>query len=92
MRIAPSLEFWGATGTVTGSKYLLKTGKKSLLIDCGLFQGERELRQLNWKPPPFDPKVIDAVILTHAHIDHSGHLPALKKLTFINVFIVKILG
>lgn len=74
------LSFLGGTGTVTGSKYLLtlNNGKK-ILIDCGLFQGYKELRLRNWAPPPFDPKTIDAVLLTHAHIDHSGYLPLLVK-------------
>jgi metallo-beta-lactamase family protein len=74
------LSFLGGTGTVTGSKYLLtlNNGKK-ILIDCGLFQGYKELRLRNWAPPPFDPKTIDAVFLTHAHIDHSGYIPLLVK-------------
>lgn len=74
------LSFLGGTGTVTGSKYLLTlNNNKKILIDCGLFQGYKELRLRNWAPPPFDPKTIDAVILTHAHIDHSGYLPLLVK-------------
>ncbi|MFV1923101.1 MAG: MBL fold metallo-hydrolase RNA specificity domain-containing protein [Methylotenera sp.] len=73
------LQFLGATGTVTGSKYLLKVDGKKILIDCGLFQGFKQLRLRNWKPLPFSPKNIDAVILTHAHIDHSGYLPLLVK-------------
>jgi len=78
----PYIEFWGATGTVTGSKYLLNTGEKKILIDCGLFQGEKEIRRRNRTPPPFEPENLDAVILTHAHIDHSGYLPALIKRGF----------
>ena len=73
------LTFWGATKTVTGSKYLLDVHGKKILIDCGLFQGYKELRLRNWSPLPIDPKSIDAVILTHAHIDHSGYLPLLVK-------------
>lgn len=73
------LIFLGATNTVTGSKFLLKIGQKKILIDCGLFQGLKELRVRNWTKFPIDPKSIDAVVLTHAHIDHSGYLPVLIK-------------
>jgi metallo-beta-lactamase family protein len=73
------LQFLGATGTVTGSKYLLRCHSRNILIDCGLFQGFKQLRLRNWKPLPLNPKEIDAVILTHAHIDHSGYLPLLVK-------------
>lgn len=73
------LTFLGATGTVTGSKYLLKCGDKQLLIDCGLFQGLKQLRLRNWAKLPVNPARIDAVVLTHAHIDHSGYLPVLVK-------------
>jgi metallo-beta-lactamase family protein len=73
------LTFYGAAGTVTGSKYLLETGSKALLIDCGLFQGIKTYRERNWDDPPFDLDGIDAVILTHAHIDHTGYLPRLVK-------------
>lgn len=73
------LIFLGATNTVTGSKFLLKIGQKKILIDCGLFQGLKELRVRNWNKFPIDPKTIDAVVLTHAHIDHSGYLPILIK-------------
>jgi len=75
----PSLTFLGATGTVTGSRFLLKTNSKQYLIDCGLFQGLKELRLRNWEPFPVAPDTIDAVILTHAHIDHTGYLPCLVK-------------
>jgi metallo-beta-lactamase family protein len=71
--------FLGAVGTVTGSKYLLEVGARKYLVDCGLFQGLKELRLRNWSPLPVDPKSIDAVLLTHAHIDHSGYLPLLVK-------------
>lgn len=73
------LQFLGATETVTGSKYLLCGGGKRVLIDCGLFQGLKELRLRNWAKFPVDPQSIDAVLLTHAHIDHTGYLPALVK-------------
>jgi metallo-beta-lactamase family protein len=76
------LTFLGATATVTGSKYLLELGSKKYLIDCGLFQGPRELRDRNWEKFPVDPAHLDAVILTHAHIDHSGYLPVLVKRGF----------
>ncbi len=73
------LQFIGATGTVTGSKYLLTHKHKKYLVDCGLFQGLKVLRLRNWNPLPFDAKGIDHVLLTHAHIDHSGCLPLLVK-------------
>ncbi len=73
------ITFLGATGTVTGSKYLVECKNKKILIDCGLFQGYKKLRLRNWEKPPVDPKTIDAVILTHAHIDHSGYIPLLVK-------------
>jgi len=73
------LTFLGATGTVTGSKYLLKSGDRQILIDCGLFQGLKQLRLRNWAKLPVNPAKIDAVVLTHAHIDHSGYLPVLVK-------------
>lgn len=73
------LQFLGATGTVTGSKFLLHDKHHSWMVDCGLFQGLKELRERNWKPLPFDISALNAVILTHAHIDHSGYLPALVR-------------
>jgi metallo-beta-lactamase family protein len=73
----PSLSFLGAAGTVTGSKYLLDTGSHRVLVDCGLFQGLKELRERNWQPLPIAANAIDAVILTHAHLDHCGYLPRL---------------
>jgi metallo-beta-lactamase family protein len=69
------LTFLGATQTVTGSKFLLDSGDHRVLIDCGLFQGMKELRLRNWADPPVDPKSINSVVLTHAHIDHTGYLP-----------------
>ncbi len=74
-----SLTSLGGAGTVTGSKHLVEHDGRRLLIDCGLFQGQRELRELNWKPLPVPAASIDAVILTHAHLDHSGYLPRLVK-------------
>ena len=73
------LTFLGATRTVTGSKYLISQDDKKILVDCGLFQGLKELRLRNWEKLPVDPSQIDAVILTHAHIDHSGYIPLLVK-------------
>src|SRR6059058_3151137 len=70
-----TLSFWGAAGTVTGSKYLIETDRARVLVDCGLFQGGHELRERNWQEPPFNAALVDAVILTHAHIDHTGYLP-----------------
>ena len=77
-----TITFYGGVGTVTGSKYLLESNGKKILVDCGLFQGLKELREKNWQDPPFNPKEIDAVIITHAHIDHTGFLPRLIKLGF----------
>jgi len=74
-----TLGFHGAAGTVTGSKFLLEADRKRVLVDCGLFQGLKELRLRNWQPPPFEPASVDAIILTHAHIDHSGYLPRLVR-------------
>lgn len=71
------ITFLGATQTVTGSRFLVETAKSRVMIDCGLYQGLKELRELNWRPFPVDPKTIDAVVLTHAHIDHCGYLPRL---------------
>lgn len=77
--MAPTIGFYGAAQTVTGSKHLLTVGKSKILVDCGLFQGTRDLRERNWEPFPFDPAEIDAVVLTHAHVDHIGLLPKLVK-------------
>lgn len=76
------LTFLGGAGTVTGSQYLLESGAGRILIDCGLFQGFKQLRLRNWAPPPFDPRSLDAVVLTHAHIDHTGYLPRLVNQGF----------
>jgi metallo-beta-lactamase family protein len=75
----PTLRFLGACGTVTGSKFLLESGSHRVLLDCGIFQGSSELKQKNWSAPAFDPSSLDAVILTHAHIDHTGYVPRLAK-------------
>src|SRR5262249_30278783 len=77
-----TLQFLGGAGTTTGSKYLLTHRGRRTLIDCGLFQGFKELRQLNWFPFPIDAKTIAEVLLTHAHIDHSGYLPRLVRAGF----------
>jgi metallo-beta-lactamase family protein len=74
-----TLQFLGGAGTVTGSKYLIRTGHGQVLLDCGLFQGLKSLRERNWKTPSFDPREIAAVVLSHAHIDHSGYLPLLPR-------------
>jgi metallo-beta-lactamase family protein len=76
------LTFHGAAETVTGSRYLLEAPDGKVLVDCGLFQGLKELRQRNWNPLPFDPAKVDAVVLTHAHIDHIGYLPKFVKSGF----------
>src|SRR5690554_6902358 len=73
------LSFLGAAGTVTGSRHLLESGGKRVLVDCGLFQGLKFLRQRNWAAFPVDPASINAVVLTHAHLDHSGYLPRLVQ-------------
>jgi metallo-beta-lactamase family protein len=75
----PNITFLGAAGTVTGSKYLVEAGGKRLLVDCGLFQGPKELQQRNWNKLPLDPASIDWLLLTHAHIDHTGYIPRLVQ-------------
>ncbi len=74
-----AIEFLGAAGTVTGSRFLLTSGGTKVLVDCGMFQGLKELRLKNWNPIGVDPTEIDAVVLTHAHLDHCGYLPKLVK-------------
>lgn len=76
------VQFLGANATVTGSRYLLEAGPHRILVDCGLFQGYKALRLRNWAPFPVDPASIDAVVLTHAHLDHSGYLPRLVRSGF----------
>lgn len=73
------LTFLGATNTVTGSKYLVRAGGRTVLVDCGLFQGFKQLRLRNRRPLPVAPREVDAVVLTHAHVDHSGYLPVLAR-------------
>ena len=73
------MTFYGATNTVTGSRTLVEVAGKRLLVDCGLFQGFKALRERNWDELPFDPRSLDAVLLTHAHIDHSGAWPLLMR-------------
>ena len=77
-----NIHFLGAAGTVTGSKYLLEVAEKKILIDCGLFQGLKELRLKNWNYPPVKASSIDMVLLTHGHLDHTGYLPRLVRLGF----------
>lgn len=74
-----TLQFLGASGTVTGSRFLLESSGVRVLLDCGLFQGDKSLRRRNWDPPPFEPGRLDAVVLSHAHLDHSGYLPVLVR-------------
>ena len=74
-----TLQFLGGAGSVTGSKYLIQTEKSRVLLDCGLFQGLKDLRLRNWARPAFDPSSLDAVVISHAHIDHTGYLPVLAK-------------
>jgi metallo-beta-lactamase family protein len=91
------LTFLGAAGCVTGSKYLVETAGKKLLVDCGLFQGMEELKQRNWSALPVDPKTIDHLVLTHAHLDHTGWLPVLvrdgyNKTIFANPATIELVG
>jgi metallo-beta-lactamase family protein len=74
-----TLQFLGATGTVTGSRFVVRTSRATVLVDAGMFQGRKQDRKLNWEPFPVDPHSIDAVVVTHAHIDHSGWLPGLAR-------------
>src|SRR5262245_51009716 len=73
------VKFLGATETVTGSRFLLDIGNFRLLFDCGLFQGLKELRLRNWEPFPVDANSIHAIVISHAHIDHTGYVPRLVK-------------
>src|SRR4051812_892780 len=79
---APTVTFWGAARTVTGSMHLVEAGGKSVLLDCGLFQGNRAESLARNRTFPFRPKEIDAVLLSHAHIDHCGNLPNLVRQGF----------
>ncbi|MDN4596797.1 MBL fold metallo-hydrolase RNA specificity domain-containing protein [Leifsonia virtsii] len=77
--MSTTLRFLGATDTVTGSRYLVETDSTRVLVDCGLFQGYKQLRERNWRPFPVDPASLDAVVVSHAHLDHTGYLPALVR-------------
>ncbi len=77
-----TLTSFGGVGTVTGSRHLIQVNGASVLLDCGLFQGLKELRERNWAPFPFDAAALDAVVITHAHLDHCGYLPRLVKQGF----------
>ncbi|MFC7615401.1 MBL fold metallo-hydrolase RNA specificity domain-containing protein [Actinokineospora soli] len=79
MAVDPGIDFLGGVGTVTGSKFLVTSGPSSVLVDCGLFQGLSTLRRRNWRPPALDLAGLDAVVLTHAHLDHCGYLPVLVR-------------
>jgi metallo-beta-lactamase family protein len=81
------IKFLGAAGVVTGSKFLIETSEKNILIDCGMFQGLKELRELNWKNLDVNVKTIDIVLLTHGHLDHVGYLPRLLKQGFTGKII-----
>jgi metallo-beta-lactamase family protein len=76
---SPNLTFLGAVGTVTGSRFLVEGAEGRILVDAGLYQGLAELRRRNWEPPDLDPAALDAIVVTHAHLDHSGYLPKLVK-------------
>ena len=78
----PTLTFLGGAGTVTGSRFLVETPHSTVLVDCGMFQGLKELRKRNWDDFPYDPAAIDAVAVTHAHVDHIAYLPRLVRLGF----------
>jgi metallo-beta-lactamase family protein len=82
MKNSVNIKFLGASGTVTGSKFLISTSEKNILIDCGMFQGLKELRQLNWEDLAVNVEEIDIVLLTHGHLDHVGYLPRLLKQGF----------
>jgi metallo-beta-lactamase family protein len=82
MGIKTNIHFLGAAGTVTGSKFLLELPEKQILIDCGMFQGVKKLRELNWQYLPVEAKQIDLVLLTHGHMDHTGFLPRLVDMGY----------
>src|SRR5262249_43347649 len=74
-----TVQFLGAAGTVTGSKHLIRSGGKAVMLDCGMFQGLKALRERNWAKWPVDVRNVNAVVISHAHIDHTGHLPLLTR-------------
>ena len=82
MKNTIKIQFLGAAGTVTGSRFLIQTDEKNILVDCGLFQGLKKLRLLNWEPLPVNPAGIDMVLLTHGHLDHVGYLPKFVRAGF----------
>ncbi len=87
MKNSVNIKFLGASGTVTGSKFLISTSEKNILIDCGMFQGLKELRLLNWEDLAVNVEEIDVVLLTHGHLDHVGYLPRLLKQGFTGKII-----
>ena len=87
MKNFAQITFLGAAGVVTGSKFLIETSEKNILIDCGMFQGLKELRELNWSNLPINVKSIDVILLTHGHLDHVGYLPRLIKQGFTGKII-----
>ena len=87
--MAVNITFLGDADTVTGSKYLAQQGCQRVLVDCGLFQGYKQLRRRDWTPLPVTPTQVDAVLLTHAHLNHSGYLPLLHKEGFSGSVYIK---
>ena len=77
--MASTIRFLGAVGTVTGSRFLVEGDNSKILVDCGMYQGLKELRLKNWERFPIDPQSIDAVVISHAHLDHCGYLPKLVR-------------
>ena len=75
----PALTFLGGAGTVTGSRFLVESSSSRVLVDAGLYQGLPELRRRNWDPFPVDPSTVGAIVVTHAHLDHTGYLPRLVR-------------
>ena len=80
--MASTIRFLGAVGTVTGSRFIVEGSSSKVMIDCGLYQGLKELRLKNWEPFPDDAKSIDAIVISHAHLDHCGYTPLLVKAGF----------
>ena len=79
-----TIAFLGAAETVTGSRFLISDGEKKVLVDCGMFQGEAEIADKNLESFPIDESTIDTILLTHAHLDHCGYIPALRSLQYRN--------